>query len=379
MRRGKSGRSRSAFTLIELLVVIAIIAVLIGLLLPAVQKVREAAQRSKCQNHLKQIGLACHNFESSNKVLPYNGQCDSTGGNSTGYLIHGWATWILPYIEQDSIYRRFDVSSDPRSIYPGTANPNGTYTVTGGALLAPNARGRSYQDVTVSGPSPGQNLIPTYVCPSTPIGPEARDPVGYGPQDYMAVAVSDIEEDPAFPEYKSRCSPARRAVMVKEGMMNCEGRAIAQVADGTSNTILFIEDASRSHPDVPIFGALSARNIPGPDPDPIPGNLRRVHAWADPDASSNGVSGPPGGPDFKAKVINQSANPTGGPPGPLPAGCPWSLNNCGPNDEPFSFHGGIVNACFGDGSVRVIRDNLDPLVVKALVTNNGGETVNIDF
>jgi prepilin-type processing-associated H-X9-DG protein len=293
-------------------------------------------------------------------------------------LIYGWATWILPYIEQENLYRQFDVSSDPRAIYAGTANPNGTYTVTGGALLHPSARGRSYQDVAAGVRSPGKNLVTTYVCPSTPIGPAERDPVGYGPQDYMSVAVSDIEEDPAYPEYKSRCSAPRRPFMVKEGLLSCEGRPISQVSDGTSNTILIIEDASRSHPDVAIYGAFSARNIPGPDPDPIPGGLRRVHAWADPDASTNGISGPPGGPDFKNKVLNNNSNPAGGPPGALPTGCPWSVNNCGPNDEPFSFHGGIVNVCFGDGSVRPLRDGLDPLVVKAIATVAGGENPIFD-
>ena len=74
-------------------------------------------------------------------------------------------------------------------------------------------------------------------------------------------------------------------------------------------------------------------------------------------------------------MLNNNSNPSGGPQGAVPAGCPWSLNNCGPNDEPFSFHSGVVNAAFGDGSVRVLRDSLDPLVIKALATVAGGENV----
>jgi prepilin-type N-terminal cleavage/methylation domain-containing protein len=104
---------RGGFTLIELLVVIAIIAILIGLLLPAVQKVREAAARAKCQNNLKQIALGAHNYESANGVLPPGclGPLTTgpTAGQSTGFFDcshFGVLTMILPYVEQENIYRQ---------------------------------------------------------------------------------------------------------------------------------------------------------------------------------------------------------------------------------------------------------------------------------
>jgi prepilin-type N-terminal cleavage/methylation domain-containing protein len=124
-------RSRSGFTLIELLVVIAIIAILIGLLLPAVQKVREAAARSTCQNNLKQINLAAHNYESANSMLP-------PGFNSTSYC--GSLAYILPYVEQDAIFRQI-----PQNllVLPGTGG-----VWWGGGWTAAN------------------NKVKTYLCPS---------------------------------------------------------------------------------------------------------------------------------------------------------------------------------------------------------------------
>ena len=127
-----SGRLRTALTLIELLVVIAIIAILIGLLVPAVQKVREAAARAQCSNNLKQLGLACHMYQDSRKKLPPGWVTSTSAQPSPGW---SWATVIMPYIEQSTLFN---------AIAPDVATPGGVPAVNA-ALATP---------------------VPVYQCPS---------------------------------------------------------------------------------------------------------------------------------------------------------------------------------------------------------------------
>src|SRR5436305_7467093 len=131
-------RRSSGFTLIELLVVIAIIAILIGLLLPAVQKIREAANRMKCSNNLKQIALGAHNYESANQQFP-------PGLRQTSWI--GVLGYLLPYVEQDNVYNMIPIAM---------LQPGYTGAWWGSISLGTNAPG-----VTA-----GRTRISTYICPS---------------------------------------------------------------------------------------------------------------------------------------------------------------------------------------------------------------------
>src|SRR5947199_5924221 len=144
---------RRAFTLIELLVVIAIIGVLVGLLLPAVQKVREAANRAKCTNNLHQIGLALHNYHDSYNVFPFGKGPDYRGKIPGVPVYPRWSvhTLLLPYIEQDNLFRSIDLNFPPET--PGMEGPIINFMP-------------AYQNPARQNADACRTVVQTYLCPS---------------------------------------------------------------------------------------------------------------------------------------------------------------------------------------------------------------------
>ena len=144
------------------------------------------------------------------------------------------------------------------------------------------------------------------------------------------------------------------------------GAGFADTTDGLSNTICVIEDAGKNHEQYfPFMKANYADNCPT-CVDKSPTNLKNNYRWAEPD-NANGVSGPPNATVGNLKgVVNQNATPLGGP-----VDCPWSANNCGPNDEPFAFHSGGVNVLLGDGVGSISSADDHPATHEALVRSGG--------
>jgi prepilin-type N-terminal cleavage/methylation domain-containing protein/prepilin-type processing-associated H-X9-DG protein len=298
-------RLRSGFTLIELLVVIAIIAVLIGLLLPAVQKVREAANRMACANNLKQLGLACHNYESTHGRLPpgYLGPMPNEqgyGANQDQMQHVGLLVYLLPYVEHDPIYRQLQVEFDPRRLGPAW------YTNATNWRLA-------------------QTRIKVFTCPSDNIYDTSKrgTALSFHSFNYRAPIVPDADDntwydavilDPSNPTVLGRTYYLGCAGLAGRGssqpwaryegvFTNRSETALAHILDGTSQTLLLGEiDGGREDGLRQYYGAwMGVGNMP---------------TWG-------GL--PRGGDDFLFALHFNSRHP------------------------------GVVQFCFADGSVRPLR------------------------
>ena len=376
---------RKGFTLIELLVVIAIIAIIVALLLPAIQKAREAAARMTCSNNMKQMGIALHTYHDTNKCFPSSGEhlnVDPLGvaNDSSGFAVHSMFTLILPYIEaKDTL----DLFTDLNKPYTDATNAAGA-----------------------------QQKINAFLCPTNPVRPtNGLDAAGFGYCDYMPIAYTDLNASgtgivrtangpgvraPGALSMKNRASfltyassgAFTAATLTAPAFVNPitndltrrsrggEGPNTGEIADGLSNTIFIMEDVGRSEQFVTVKydDVVSTGAAPGTW---AAGAKRVGYRWADPD-TANGVSGPTGETygNVGIKVINNSSKLFGGGAAIAVTGttrtCSWGINNCGPNDEPFSFHNAGCNVLFGDGSVKFVREDIDPAQLRNLLTPTEG-------
>jgi prepilin-type N-terminal cleavage/methylation domain-containing protein/prepilin-type processing-associated H-X9-DG protein len=307
---------RRGFTLIELLVVIAIIAVLVGLLLPAVQKVREAAARTQCQNNLKQLGLAVQNYYSS-----FNAYSTSIrpGGVTISPRV-SWSIGVLPFIEQGNVKNKYDLTSnwDSATNLPLTSQP-----------------------------------LKIYQCPSTP-NPTRLDG---DPQTnvWNLVAVTDYAASTGVAAYATNVNTTG-AVLPGILQKNTTVR-IADVVDGLSNTFLIVESAGR--PQIYQGGVAFGS---------VPTNKVNGGGWARPASDFSFQSSTPDGKTFPGTC---AANCTNGFDYPTYNMSPFGTEG---TSEAYAFHSGVINVLFGDGSVHSISAAVSVNVFAALVTRAGGET-----
>ena len=367
-----NNKNRRGFSLIELLVTISIIAVLISLLLPAVQSAREAARRAQCTNNLKQIALAAHNFESIRGTFPRSGEHNVTVGSAVYKTqdFHSAFTMILATIEQGNAYNQFNLQIP--------------YNFSGNATVS-------------------STVISTFLCPTNALESDrngGKDSVGFGCIDYATAPYTELMADgtnkwqagyvaptpvpgaltgnqystTAYTAYSCNGCSANKTYQIDpsnvlSGAVDVfQGVPISAISDGTSNTMMFYEDTGRSSKMQGNGNYAAPPTDYAPDlnaPAPYIQGARRSWRWGDPDNAagvSNGVNNNKGGGFGK----------------PSCAGNDWSIHDCGPNNEIFSWHPGGANTAMSDGSVRFIKDSTSASVVRALVTRAGGEVISAD-
>jgi prepilin-type N-terminal cleavage/methylation domain-containing protein/prepilin-type processing-associated H-X9-DG protein len=309
---------RPAFTLIELLVVIAIIAILIGLLLPAVQKVREAANRMTCQNNLKQLGLSLHNYHSAYGSLP-------PGSNPSGFTV---VALLLQFIEQDNLYKTINFTAPANS--PANAGPTGV-------------------------------TIKTLLCPSDRTN---QLPAGQGGNNYFANYGSE-------PHFFQNSSVANGVFSLRE--TNTPVR-LTDVTDGTSNTAAFSE-LRKGDWNNAMYSPADWLNASSAG---LPTTVDQAYSICQ---SINPTSLSYQWLSAGGEWLNDNATGTAyihcGPPNSTNCGFPANLRFCVNANSDHTGNG--VNVALCDGSVRFVTASISLTTWRALGTRAAGDLLGSDW
>jgi prepilin-type N-terminal cleavage/methylation domain-containing protein len=356
-------RLRRGFTLIELLVVIAIIAILIGLLLPAVQKVREAAARTKCTNNLKQLGLAVQSFSDANGgKMPVAADLGTaqTASIPTTFGLQSVQFRLLPYIEQDAIYKLYTPS-----------------TIAASAVS-------SY--CTVVFPAATPRVVSPFICPSDPTGSSGTKtypvPIGVNgssgtatltPSSYAVNGVVFGQKSPIFPTTLQ--DGTSNTILFGERYMECNG--IPNLwALGNTATVSGATNGSSGLAGNPVPTIFYAPVVASPSPT----NTGQFMPGSPITTNSSGqvmmfagasTSGPGTGPGTVAMTIAPFQT------GPTPTGTLVTTTSCD-SSRPQSAHSGVMIVAMGDGSVRNVNASVSAVNFYAATTPAGQETQGLD-